>query len=98
MLLFLATIRSSWWLFSQKCSILDVLLVLAPSSYNTVKCDIKSLSEMVGNTDAFKVSETENLNISRIRGTHCQVNSIALTLNNLTELNLGLPQTYTGAC
>ena len=52
---------------------------------------------MVGNTDAFKVSETENLNISRMRGTHCQVNSIALILNNLTELNLGLPQTYTGA-
>ena len=32
-----------------------------------------------------------------MRGTHCQVNSIALILNNLTELNLGLPQTYTGA-
>ena len=32
-----------------------------------------------------------------MRGTHCQVDSIVLTLINLTESNLGLPQTYAGA-
>ena len=31
-----------------------VWLALAPYSDNTVKCDIKSLSEMIGNTDAFE--------------------------------------------
>ena len=42
--------------FCKKHFILDVWLVLAPSSYNTVKCDIKPLSEMVGNTHGFKLS------------------------------------------
>ena len=83
--------------FRKKCSILDVSLVLASCSYNDEKCEIKSLSKMVSNTDAFKVSEAENLNISWMRGTHCQVDSIVLTLINLTESNLGLPQTHAGA-
>ena len=61
LLLFLITIRINCYLFSQKRSIFDVCLILAPSSYNSVKCDIKSLSEMVDNTDTFKASEAYEL-------------------------------------
>ena len=48
-------------LFGKKRFILDVWLVLAPSSYNTVKCDIKPLSEMAGNTHGLKLSEAYEL-------------------------------------
>ena len=59
MLLFLITIRNDY--FYKKLLYLRCWLVLASSSYNTVKCDIKSLSDMVGNADAFKVSEAYEL-------------------------------------